>query len=58
MNSKPTKINQEPGVKGVAKADKPIIIKIMPIVFLVIIFIFILPPFFDKKIFLFPRQKL
>jgi hypothetical protein len=34
INSKPTKINQDPGVKGVIKAIKPMIIKKTPIIFL------------------------
>ncbi len=34
MNSKPTKINQEPGVNGVTRASRPTTIKRTPIVFL------------------------
>lgn len=37
MNSKPMKINQEPGVKGVIRASRPMMIKRTPIVFLTII---------------------
>ena len=37
MNSKPTKTNQEPGVNGVTRASRPMMIKRMPIVFLIAI---------------------